>query len=153
MLPNVELLEQPAQPALTIRTWATLQELPGVIGQTLGSLKQYLAEHGRQPCGPPFVAYHNMDMQNLDLEIGIPVEERFEGQGAIRPSCIPGGRLAACTFTGPSQDLARAYAALARLVERRGLRATGVAYELYLNDPQTTPPQQLQTRILFPLKG
>jgi effector-binding domain-containing protein len=99
------------------------------------------------------VAYYNMDMQNLDIEIGFPVPEKLEGQGAVRASRIPGGRLAACTYTGPYQDMAPAYDALARMVREQGLKATGVAYEIYLNDPQTTPPGELQTRILFPLKG
>jgi len=27
-----------------------------------------------------------------------------------------------------------------------------VAYEFYLNDPQTTPPSELQTQVVFPLK-
>ena len=153
MQPVCELLEQPAQPAVAIRTWTSAGDLPRVLGQTFSSLAQFLAEKGTQPSGPPFVAYYNMDMQNLDIEIGFPVPEKLEGQGAVRPSRIPGGRLAACTYTGPYQDLAPAYDALSRMVQERGLKATGVAYEIYLNDPQTTPPQELQTRILFPLKG
>ena len=36
-------------------------------------IAQYLAEQSEQPAGAPFVAYYNMDMQNLDVEIGFPV--------------------------------------------------------------------------------
>jgi effector-binding domain-containing protein len=28
-----------------------------------------------------------------------------------------------------------------------------VAYEIYLNDPQTVAPEELETRILMPLRG
>jgi effector-binding domain-containing protein len=32
-----------------------------------------------------------------------------------------------------------------------GYTATGVAYEIYLNEPSDTPPEKLKTQIAFPL--
>jgi effector-binding domain-containing protein len=49
--------------------------------------------------------------------------------------------------------MAPAYEALNRLIQESGCEPTGVAYELYLNSPQDTDPQALQTQILFPLKS
>ena len=40
---------------------------------------------------------------------------------------------------------------LIAFVEQEGPRPTGVAYEFYLNDPQTTPSAELQTRLVFPV--
>jgi effector-binding domain-containing protein len=37
-------------------------------------------------------------------------------------------------------------------MEENGYQPTGVAYEVYLNDPDETPPEELQTQIAFPLK-
>ena len=36
------------------------------------TILQYAGQMGVQPSGPPFVAYYNLDMQDLDLEIGFP---------------------------------------------------------------------------------
>jgi effector-binding domain-containing protein len=130
-----------------------VQELPQVMGKAFGALAQYLGELGEQPAGPPFVAYHNMDMQDLDLEIGFPVSKRLSGRDDIGASEIPGGRAATCVHAGPYDEIKGAYTALGAWMKENGHQAAGVAYEVYLNDPASTPPPELLTRILFPLQS
>ena len=107
-----KLIDQPVQPAVSIRTRSPVQELPQVVGKAFGALAQYLGELGEQPAGPPFVAYHNMDMQDLDIEIGFPVSKRLSGSHDIEASEIPGGRAATCVHAGPYDEIQRAYNAL-----------------------------------------
>jgi effector-binding domain-containing protein len=148
-----EIKQQPAQPTLAIRTRTSVQELPQLIGQAYGAIAQYLGELGECPAGPPFAAYYNMDMENLDVEMGFPVARPLAGRGEIQASEIPGGMVATCLYTGPyGDDMAPAYDALTQHVEEHGYETTGVVYEMYLNDPQETPPQALQTQIVFLLK-
>lgn len=147
-----EIKQQPAQPALSIRARTPVQDLGQVVGKAYGAIAQYLGEMGEQPAGPPFVAYYNMDMQDLDAEIGFPVSRKLPGRGDIQASEIPGGELATCLHIGPYDKVGAAYEALSRWIQDNGRAATGVAYEIYLNDPSQTLPQQLQTQILFPLK-
>ena len=144
--------EQPTQATLAIRTRVSVQDLPQVLGKAYGAIAQYLGELGEQPAGPPFVAYYNMDMQALDVEIGFPVSRQLSGKGDIQACEIPGGKVATCLYTGPYSDIEPAYNALSQWVKENGYEATGVAYEMYLNDPGQTPPQELQTQIVFPLK-
>lgn len=148
-----DLKEQPAQKTLSIRTRAAVQDLSQVFGQGYGQIAQYLGELGEQPMGPPFAAYYNMDMENLDLELGFPVARDLPGRGEITPGQIPGGQMATCLYTGPYDDIEGAYTALTHYVEENGYQTTGVAYEFYLNDPTETPPAELQTQINFPLKS
>jgi effector-binding domain-containing protein len=144
--------EQPTQATLAIRTRVSVQDLPQVLGKAYGAIAQYLGELGEQPAGPPFVAYYNMDMQALDVEIGFPVSRQLSGKGDIQACEIPGGKVATCLYTGPYSDIEPAYNALSQWMKENGYEATGVAYEMYLNDPGQTPPQELQTQIVFPLK-
>jgi len=81
---NCELKEQPPQPALSVRTRAAVQDLPQLFGKVYGAIMQYLGELGEQPAGMPFAAYYNMDMQNLDVEIGFPVARKFAGKGEVQ---------------------------------------------------------------------
>ena len=147
-----EVREQPAQPALSIRTRTSVQDLPGVIGKAYGAIAQYVGGLGEAPVGPPFAAYYNMDMQDLDVEMGFPVSRQMAGQGEIKASQIPGGKAATCLHTGPYGDMGPAYQALADWIKEQGYESTGVNYEIYLNDPTHTPPQELKTLLLFPLK-
>ncbi|MEW5720807.1 MAG: GyrI-like domain-containing protein, partial [Chloroflexota bacterium] len=149
---NCELKQQPAQPALTVRTRAAVQDLPQLFGKTYGAIMQYLGELGEQPAGMPFAAYYNMDMQNLDIEIGFPVARKFPGKGEIRAGEFPGGKLASVLHIGPYDQCAPAYDALTQWVKDHGYEATGVAYEIYFSDPNT-PPQEIKTEIVFPLKA
>jgi effector-binding domain-containing protein len=122
------------------------------LGRAYGAIAQYLGELGEQPVGPPFTAYYNMDMQNLDVEIGFPVSGRLPGKDDISASEIQGGKVATCLYTGPYSEIEPAYNALSQWMKDNGYEATGVAYEMYLNDPEQTAPQELQTQIVFPLK-
>jgi effector-binding domain-containing protein len=147
-----ELIDRPAQPVLSIRVRSAVQDLPTILGRSYGALGRYLGRLGQQPTGAPFVAYYNTDMQNLDLEIGFPVAKKLLGKDDIQAGEIPGGKAAACLHTGPYDKMEPAYQAIAQWMKAKGYEGTGVCYEMYLNDPQQTPPDALQTQIVFPIK-
>ena len=148
-----EIKDQPAQGTLSTRVRTTLENLPQTIGQGFGTVAQYLGEIGQQPAGAPYVAYFNMDMSDLDIEIGFPVSKKLPGKGEIKASQIPGGKMGTCLYTGPYQEMPSAYEALTKLLAEKALEPTGIVYEVYYNSPMDTEPAKLQTLILFPLKS
>lgn len=147
-----ELKEWSAQPTLAIRTRAAVQDLPRVFEEVYGAIGRYLGDLGKSLGRPPFAAYHNMEMQDLDVEIGFPVTQEVPGRGDTQPGQLPEGKVATCLNTGPHSDMEPAYTALSQWMEENGYEPTGVAYEMYLSDPQETPPDRHQTQIAFPLK-
>jgi effector-binding domain-containing protein len=150
---NCEIKEQPPQLTLCVRTRASLGKLPEAIGKYIVAIAQYLGEIGEQPAFAPYVAYYNLDMADLDVEIGFPVAKELPGNGEIKPGRIPGGKVGTCLYTGPYSDMPPAYEALTKLVMENGLEPTGICYEFYFNGPMDTEPSKLQTLILFPLKS
>lgn len=152
MLSQCEAKHQSAQPVLAIRTRTAVQNLPAVIGQTYAAIMQYLTEIHAQPAGMPFVAYYNMDMQDLDVEIGFPVPGPLPGRDEILAGNLPAGETTTVLYTGPYEDMAPAYEELTRWTQENGFEPTGVVYEYYLNGPSDTPPQGLQTQIVFMVK-
>jgi effector-binding domain-containing protein len=144
--------EKAAQPTIAIRTRAAVQNLPQVLGKAYGDIMNYLMEIGVQPAGAPYVGYFNMDMQDLDLEIGFPVKQAISSKGDIQASEIPAGKQVSCLHTGPYSKVESAYNAMMEWVPANGYTATGVSYEFYLNDPEQTPENELLTKIVFPLK-
>jgi len=148
----IELVDRPAQPVLSIRTRAAVQNLPQALGQAYGSIAQYLAQQGQQPAGAPFTAYYNMDMEDLDIEIGFPVASSLPGNAPIQAGEIPAGPVVSCLYVGPYDKCEAAYEAVDQWMTANGHEGTGIVYEFYLNDPSNTPPEALQTQIVFPLK-
>lgn len=140
------------QDTLVVRITTPVEKLPEVMGPSYGKILEYLGPKGIQPSGPPFVAYHNADMTALDVEIGFPVASRLEGSGDVKPGKIPGGRAAVIVHTGPYDTIRESYAALSTFITEKGLEMEPFCYEVYLNDPRETPPQELKTEIYFPIK-
>jgi effector-binding domain-containing protein len=148
-----EIKEQPPRSTLCVRTRTPLEKLPDNIGRYIMAIAQYLGEIGEQPAFAPYVAYYNMDMANLDVEIGFPVARKLPGKGEIKPGAIPGGKAGTCMYVGPYQEMPPAYEALTKLVMEKGMEPTGIAYEFYFNGPMDSEPSGLKTLIMFPLKG
>ena len=98
------------------------------------------------------MGYYNMDMENLELEIGFPVMEELSEDGEVQAGFIPGGRYAVCMHVGPYDAIEPAYDALNTWVLEQGHTPAGIAYEHYLNDPASTPEDELQTQVAFLLQ-
>lgn len=146
---SCQIQEQSAQPVMSIRMKTSVDQLPMVIGQSYGEIMQYLSEKGEALAGIPFVAYYNMDMQNLDVEIGMPVAHPIAGRDRVQPSEIPAGKYATCTHIGPYPEVGKAYDKLAEFVMANKVSPSGIAYEYYLNSPEEVPESELVTKVAF----
>ena len=147
-----ERIQREEQTAAYIRTRTPVEKLPEVMGSVYGIIAGILGARREAPAGPPYTAYYNMDMQDLDVEIGFPIQAPFPETGEVRIGTIPAGAYASCIHTGPYGAIEPVYTALAAWIEEQGLTPSGVSYEFYLNDPGSTPPGSLLTQVLFPIK-
>jgi effector-binding domain-containing protein len=138
-----------AQPTICIRTRTPVGNLPHILGNAFESLINYLAETDTIPTYAPYVGYFNMDMQDLDIEIGYPVAQPLAGKNELKSSEIPAGKQVSCIYTGPYNKIEPAYEAIMKWITENGYTPTGVCYEFYLNDPHTTPENELLTKIVF----
>ncbi len=148
-----EAKAMPAQPVVSIHACVPGERLPQVLGQAFEKLEEYLRFNSEAPAGPPFVAYYNMDMQALEIEIGFPTARPLPETEEIKSREIPAGMYASCLYTGPYAEIAPAYQELTAWIGQNGYEPTGAAIEYYLNEPMSTPPEELKTLIVFPLKG
>ena len=153
-----ELNEQPAQPVLSMRTRTAVGNLPQEIGKAYQAIIQYLNEIGEKPLNTAFAAYYNMDMEDLDVEMGFPVPRSLAGKGEIKSGEIPAGKQVSCLYKGPYSQMGPVYNAMTQWINENGYTPTGVAYEFYYNapigsgSPVEVPESELLTKIVFPLK-
>lgn len=149
---SCELSSIEAHPALTIRSRGTVDDLPDIFESSFASLVAYLEELGEDIAGPPFAIYYNLEMEELDVEMGLPVARALPGKGDITSIQIAAESAASTIHTGPYEEIESAYLALAEWMNQNGHEPAGASYEFYLNDPGTTDPEELQTVIFMPLK-
>ena len=147
-----ELTEQAAQPTLAVRTRTAVGNLPRELGKAYNAILAHLNELGEQASNAAFAAYYNMDMENLDVEMGFPVAKPLAGKGEIIAGEIPAGKQASYMYKGPYQAMEPVYEAFNRWMTENGHTPTGVCYEFYYNSPMDVPESELLTKIVFPLK-
>ena len=144
-----EVLSQQLTAYMRERT--PVKDLPDVMGKCYAQIASAVQAQGLQISGAPYTLYLNMDMQDLEVEIGFPVDGVLTTESDVRAGEIPSGRYASCVHLGPYSTVAQAYEALADWATEQAVQPSGVSYEFYLNDPEETPASELATRILFPL--
>jgi effector-binding domain-containing protein len=149
---HCEIQSRKAQPTVCRQIVTPAADLPKVLGESYGMIMRYLGAQGVQPTGAPYVAYFNMDMQALNIEVGFPVSKPIPPYEQVESGEIPAGEYANTLHAGSYQELKAAYHALTEFVTNQNHEPTGVVYEIYLNDPSITPEDQLKTQILFMLK-
>ena len=147
-----ELTNLASRPALTIRTRTRVSGIPALFKKGYTSIVQLLKEHGKVPAGPPFALYYNMDMDDLEVEFGFPVDELLQGSASIMASTTPTGKAVTTLYIGPYEEIEPAYDFLMKWCADNSLILNGVAYEVYLNDPSNTSPEMLKTQVHLLLK-
>lgn len=148
---NCKIEDKPAQPTLGARAHTSVENLSVFLAEAFGEVIEYLELLGEVPSGPPYAVYYNMDMQNLDVEAGFPVEKMMPGDEVVHPGEVPAGQRASVLHAGPYDKLGDAYQTLTDFIKEEGYEPSGVAYEFYLNSPREFPPEKLETLIVFPL--
>ncbi len=93
--------------------------------------------------------------EKLRSDAAVSVNDGVEGSGEVQVGEIAAGDYAIATHVGPYSELKNAY----RWLYGQWLASSGrepadaPCFERYLNNPETTPPEELVTEIYVPLKG
>lgn len=148
----MEIKDVNAQPTLMVRTTIPIEKISETMASAYGEIAGLMSRKGLAFAGSPYALYRNMDMTALDVEMGFPLSAEAEGEGRVKPGSLPGGSVAFNHYTGPYADIGEAYEKLKSFVKEKGRTAEEWCYEFYLNSPEDTEPDKLQTEIYFPLK-
>jgi len=139
----------PSQPVVGIRTMTKM----GEIGDRIGALMPELGDFaGDRMAGPPLARWHTWEGDAGEMEVAVPVREPVAGTDRIQASELPAGRAAIAMHIGPYDDLKDTWNALGAWMKEQGLEPAGAPWEQYLSDCAVTPADQLQTRIVWPVK-
>jgi len=149
---NFAIIVRGEQPALSVRLTTSVEKLPQIIGESYGKIMAYMKETGTFMSDMPFVTYYNMDMQNLDVEMGFPVANPPAGNGEVKPGSVPAGKFITCMHRGPYMEIEPTYNEMMKWIEDNGFQPTGVMHEYYFNDPDDFAQSEALTYILTPVR-
>jgi effector-binding domain-containing protein len=155
---DIKIKEIREQPTLTIRETAIMASIPERIGQIFSEIIVLLNKKGISPSGAPFAYWHNMNPESIskgvfDMECGFPVGMPFDGEGQIKASKLPGGKVVTAMHIGPYETLAETYEAVQSWIKEKGYHVGEDMWETYLTNPCEVPDKSnWMTEIFWPLK-
>ncbi|MCP3974214.1 MAG: MerR family transcriptional regulator [bacterium] len=154
MMPyDIEIIETSPQLVAATKVHMSLRRIGRDIGTGFGSLMQALGREQVAPSGPPLIVYHEVIDEETegDIEICVPVAKDISGDVDVYGRELEGGSMATTVHHGPYDQIAPAYHTLTGWISEHGHEIAGPPREIYLNDPQTVAPEELLTRVEFPI--
>jgi len=139
---------------LATRLHTSLARIGEDIPQGFGTLMAAMGKLGVQPVGAPLIVYHDIidEQTDGDIEVSVPIASVIDGKGDVYGRELEGGTVATTVHQGPYQEIAPAYHTIIGWISEHGHEIAGPPREIYLNDPQQVPEQDLMTRIEFPVR-
>ena len=126
-----------------------------LIEGTFGKLFGWIGEKGYIPAGPPMGVYFNAPGEVPDEEllweiqcpIGGDVAPSGPDERGLGVKWVEGAEVAATMYKGPYDQVAATWYALADWIMENGYDIADVGEEVYLSDPDKTPPEELITEL------
>ena len=127
------------------------EELKAVIPQAIEEAGGYLKETGASPSGPPMCVMSQPDADGIArVTAGWPSDA--PPRSPVEEVVLPATRALVFRHTGPYELLSRSYRLLENVLAENELGTTGDVREVYVGDPASTPPAELETLIVWPVR-
>jgi effector-binding domain-containing protein len=141
----------PRRFAAVVRFQARPSEMGPIMPHVYGQVMAFLGRLGVQVSGPAMAKYKRAG-DAFEVEAGFYVAEAFAGGDGVTCIELPGGEAATTTHFGTYDTLAAAYDAVQAWASEQDRGLSETMSEEYWSDPQTTPPPEWRTDIIWPLK-
>ncbi len=149
---EVTLKSVPSYKVVSLREIIPAYNQEGLLWEKLG----FFAEKEKIPCSSPFFAmYHDPDYKEVDVDVetAMCVSTLLEDKDGFtfrETESVP--CMAAMMITGPFENLAPAYNALAEWVEQNGYEVTGTSRQICHSGPwNESSPDNYLTEIQIPV--
>jgi len=147
-----EIFSKREQPVIYIRKRVNAADISQFMQDCYFELFTFLGKNGFGVADMPYAAYYNMDMEDLDVEMGVPVTEEIEVRGDIKYRVQNLGKVVTCIYRGAYSETFAAYNELKAWMTEKGFEQSAESYEVYLNSPQGVCEDELLTMIVVPMK-
>lgn len=151
-----EIISVETQPMLHVTRSASMEpgDIARVTSEGFGQVGSLLDAAGIKPDGPPLCVYRDWDGSMMKIDIGFPVgkSDASQASGALMSGSTPAGKALRKVHQGSYSGLQKTYEAMEAHIRDAGLKATGIAWEVYVNDPQQTPEADLVTEVYMTLE-
>lgn len=154
MLTTPEVVQLPTRTTAVIRTTVKREQMAEVFPAAIQEVLSLIGAQGAQPAGPLFARYLRMGSEDVEVEIGFPLEQPIEPQGRLTISSLPGGSALRAVHRGPYEALHSSWDQFGRWVAENGHEPDGALWESYVTGPETSEDaSEWRTELILPLQS
>jgi len=145
--------EVPAKLACIMRDTASQTTLALKLEQMFLAITRTITANRLQISGFPYVRFHGYHPGYVDIEAGIPVDRKIQGNDSIMFVEYAATKALLISYFGPYNTSGKAYEALEKYLDSHHFSTNGSPWEEYITDPETQPDTgKWQTDIYYPVK-
>jgi len=135
-------------------------EIAKALGTAYPRITAFLKANGLQQSGATLAINRFIDESGWGFEAAIPFSgseaarsKAAASNGPVRIGKTYGGRVLKGVHIGPYSSLPDTYRQLEDHMAQQHLESNGRSWEQYVGDPETTPPEKLETHVFMPIKS
>lgn len=123
-------------------------DISAAMGETFQSVIGFIGGKQIAP-GEALSVYTTYDPETMTFRAGFSVspDDAAKAEGAVKAATTPAGRVLTFTHVGPYAELRNSYAKMMSYMDENGLQPAAPSWEIYVNDPATTPSDKLETKV------
>lgn len=148
----IELVRLERQQVVTFRKVVPQAGLGQWFAEVFPLLFTEILGQGGTPAGAPFARYYNSDPKAFDTEAGIAFTGTVKAPSGARVTSLPGGEAAKTVHIGSYETISSEYMRLADWLAKSGKKPGDGPWEVYVDDPDTTPPAHVKTEVYWPVE-
>lgn len=128
-------------------------EIGAATGNGFQQVYTYLMTAGVAPTGAALSVYTSPPSDGLNFHVGFGVSESDldKAGGGVSGAILPAQQAIRYLHKGPYAGLGAVYGEIQKHLDDKGLACTGPSWEIYLNDPSTVAPEDLETEVFMPV--
>jgi effector-binding domain-containing protein len=150
---GVRVMTVDARPTAVVARTTTWKEFPQLWGQLLDQVYRFVRERPELATGMGGEKWQNVMLykdQRPDVEVGVLVSGRFDGEAPVIASELPGGEVATALHRGDYARLGVTHDAVREHVAALGRELAGPCWEIYGH--ATPDPSESETEIFWLLR-
>ncbi|HEX9376757.1 MAG TPA: GyrI-like domain-containing protein [Actinomycetota bacterium] len=149
---EIEIKDLPDRYVATIRITTSRTGIGAAFDDLLPEVDAEIVNAGTRPAGPPFAIFHTYGDDEVDMEVGFPLDGPIPTSGRVIGRELAATLAAVTWHHGHYDSLGEAHGAVGAWLKQEGRAATGPPWEVYWSGPRDDPaPATWRTEVGYPI--
>ncbi len=154
-MPEFKLIDVTETPYLYVErtsSWDPAQ-VAVAMGKAFQDVWAFMQANAIAPAGGALSVYYTYSPESVTFRGGFVIapENMPKAQGEVMADVTPAGRVLHFTHKGSYASLRNDYNAMMPWMEKQGLKMAAPTWEVYMNDPERVPEEELLTEVYVAL--